>query len=124
VASVSPSEDAAVPASSPLAPFDPAATRRWVERLARFRAGRHTVAAFCAAEGVSQANSYLWKRRLARPAPGPEAPAAVVVPLRLTPSPAAPIELAFPSGAVVRLPAGTGPEVIVAVLRGVGDRPC
>lgn len=113
-----------MPASPPPSHYDPAATRRWVERLVRFRAGRHTVAAFCAAEGVSQANFYLWKRRLAQPAPEPVAPAPVVVPLRLTPSPAAPIELAFPSGAVVRLPAGTGPEVIVAVLRGVGDRPC
>ena len=32
---------------------DAAATRRWVERLERFAAGNHTVAAFCAAEGVS-----------------------------------------------------------------------
>ena len=41
-----------------------------------------------------------------------------------TPSPAAPIELALPSGAVVRFPAGTGADVLVAVLRGVGDGPC
>lgn len=33
---------------------DPAATRQqWVERLDRFRAAEQTVAAFCAAEGVS-----------------------------------------------------------------------
>ena len=102
---------------------DPAAAR-WVERLARFRSGRHTVAAFCAAEGVSEANFYLWKRRLARPASPPAAPAATVVPIRLTPSPATPIELALPSGAVVRLPADLGPEVIVAILRGLEGHPC
>lgn len=103
-------------------PHDPAATRRWVERLSRFRAGRQTVAAFCAAERVSESNFYLWRRRLAGPSPA--APVPAVVPLRLTPSPAAPIELALPSGAVVRFPAGTGPDVLVAVLRGVGDAPC
>jgi transposase len=103
---------------------DATTTRRWAERLDRFRSGRHTVAAFCAAEGVSPANFYLWKRRLARPAPAPAAPVPTVVPFRLTPSPATSIEVALPSGVVVRFPADTGPEVIIAVLRGVGDRPC
>jgi transposase len=124
VASVTPPEDAIVSDSSARSRHNLAVTGRWVERLARFRSGRHTVAAFCAAEGVSQANFYLWRRRLARPAPAPAALAPAVVPLRLTPSPAAPIEMALPSGAIVRFPAGTGPEVIVAVLRGLGDRPC
>jgi hypothetical protein len=113
-----------VPDSSPHTCPDPAATRRWIERFDRFRSGRHTVVAFCAAEGVSQANFYLWKRRLARPGPSPAGTTPAVVPLRITPSPATPIELVFPTGAVVRLPAGTGPEVIVAILRGLGDRPC
>jgi transposase len=103
-------------------PQDPVAAVRWAERLDRFRAGRQTVAAFCAAERVSESNFYLWRRRLAGPSPASPVPA--VVPLRITPSPAAPIELALPSGAVVRFPPGTGPEVIVAVLRGVGGGPC
>src|SRR4051794_27979416 len=106
--------------SSTPPPPDPATAARWVERLARSRSGRHTVAAFCAAEGVSEANFYLWKRRLARPA----APAATVMPIRLTPSPATPIELALLSGAVARLPADLGPEVIVPILRGLEGRPC
>ena len=103
-----------------------AATRRWVERLERFAAGNHTVAAFCAAEGVSQANFYLWRRRLARPVPTPAVRAPAVVPIRIAPPPAptTPVELALPSGAVVRVPADARPELIVAILRGLEERPC
>jgi transposase len=123
VASVSISEDATVPDSSPH-PRSDAATRRWVERLERFAAGNHTVAAFCTAEGVSQANFYLWRRRLAQPVPSPLVCAPTVVPLRVAPSPATPIELALPSGTVVRFSADTRPELLVAVLRGLEERPC
>ena len=112
-----------MPAPSACSRFDPAATRRWVERLERFAAGQHTVASFCAAEGVSESNFYLWRRRLARSA-APPANAPAVVPLRIAPSPATPIELALPSGAVVRFPADAGPELIAAVLRGLEGRPC
>ncbi|MDB5309892.1 MAG: hypothetical protein JWO38_4094 [Gemmataceae bacterium] len=101
-----------------------AATRRRVERLERFDAGNHTVAAFCAAEGVSTANFYLWRRRLARANPVPTDDGPTVVPLRVTTGPAAPIELALPSGGVPRFPADARPELIAAVLRGLEDRPC
>ena len=110
--------------SSSRARFDPAATKRWAERLARFHSGPHNVAAFCAAEGVSESNFYLWRRRLARPAPPAAVNAPAVVPLRITPSPATPIELALPSGTVVRFPADARPELIAAVLRGLEGRPC
>jgi transposase len=110
--------------SSSRARFDPAAAKRWAERLARFQAGPHNVAAFCAAEGVSESNFYLWRRRLARPDLPAVASAPAVVPLRITPSPATPIELALPSGAVVRFPADARPELIAAVLRGLEGRPC
>jgi transposase len=119
------SEDAFVSDSSPRSRCD-AATRRWVERLERFAAGHHTVAAFCTAEGVSLSNFYLWRRRLTRHVPSPGAPALTVVPIRVAPppTPARPIELALPSGTVVRFPAETRPELIVAVLRGVEEHPC
>jgi transposase len=102
---------------------DAAATMRWIERLERFAAGNHTVAAFCVAEGVSQSNFYLWRQRLARPA-RPRAPA--VLPIRVTPppAPATPIELTLPSGPVLRLPADSRPELIVAILRGLEGRSC
>jgi transposase len=60
--SVAFSEYTTVPNSS-LPSRSAAATRRWAERLQRFAAGKHTVAGFCTAEGVSQANFYLWRRR-------------------------------------------------------------
>jgi transposase len=110
--------------STSRARFNPAATKRWAERLARFNSGRRNVAAFCAAEGVSESNFYLWRRRLARHAPPAALDAPAVVPLRITPSPATPIELALPSGAVVRFPADTRPELLVVVLRGLEERPC
>jgi transposase len=110
-----------VPDSSPRSGYDAAATRQWVERLKRFAAGPHTVAAFCTAEGVSQSNFYLWRRRLAQPAP-----ASPVVPMRVAPppTPATPIELALPSGTVVRFPADARPELLIAVVRGLEERPC
>jgi transposase len=102
----------------------PSAAERWAERLARFHAGSHDVAAFCEAEGVSESNFYAWRRRLAQPVPPPTVDAPAVVPLRITPSPATPIELALPSGAIVRFPADARPELIAAVLRGLEGRPC
>ena len=104
---------------------DAAATRRWAERLERFSAGPHTVAAFCAAEGVSESNFYLWRRRLAQP-PATASNRPMVVPIRvaLAPAPATPIELALPSGTVLRFPADAGPELIVAILRGLEGPPC
>ena len=102
-----------------------AATRKWAERLERFAAGNHTVVAFCAAEGVSESNFYLWRRRLAQP-PTPASNQPKVVPIRVTPppAPAMPIELALPSGTVLRLPADARPELIVAILHGLEGRPC
>lgn len=93
-----------MPDSSPHPRSDAAATRRWVERLERFAAGNHTVVAFCAAEGVSQSNFYLWRRRLAQPGPSPVVRSPTVVPIRIAPPPAptTPVELALPSGTVVR----------------------
>jgi len=104
---------------------DAVATRRWAERLERFAAGNHTVVGFCAAEGVSESNFYLWRRRLAQPTP-PASNRPTVVPIRVTPAPApaTPIELALPSGTVVRFPADASPELIVAILRGLEGRPC
>ncbi len=115
-----------MPDSSARSRSDAAANRRWAERLERFAAGNHTVAAFCAAEGVSPSNFYLWRRRLAQPARTTAVRNTIVVPMHVAPppAPATPIELALPTGTVLRLPADTRPEVIVAILRGLEGRPC
>jgi hypothetical protein len=120
-----------VPKSSTRSDSDSAAPQKWAERLDRFRPGHHKIAEFCAAEGVSVSNFYLWRRRLNSPVPSPAINSPVVVPLRITPqpgtpteSPQAPIELVLPSGAIVRLPGTTTPTMIVAILRGMEGRPC
>jgi transposase len=104
---------------------DPEATRRrWADRLARFRSSGQTVARFCAAEGISEATFYLWKRALAdTPVPPPAAP--TLVPIRLTPSPAAAlIELALPSGAVLRFPGDTPAGRVAEIVTAIEGRAC
>ena len=103
---------------------DPVASQRWVERLQRYAAGRQTVVAFCAAEGVSESNFYLWKRRVAARPSAPATRVPRVVPLRITPSATAHLELTLPSGAVLRFPADAGPQLVVAILRGWEGPPC
>ena len=114
----------AVPVSKPRR--DPTATRRrWAERLDRFRRSGQTVAQFCDAEGVSAPSFYVWKRTLAADSHA-AAPPPTVVPIHVTPSPAATgvIELSVPGGAVLRFPADIRPDVLVAVLRGVEEQRC
>src|SRR5262249_35551431 len=60
----------------------------WTERLARFSASTLSVAAFCAAEGVSPNSLFYWKRRLGTDPSGPAAPvisdgSPTFVPVRL-----------------------------------------
>lgn len=104
---------------------DPAATRRrWAERMGRFATSSLTVAEFCAAEGVSVPAFYQWKRVLAA-GDTPLSPGTVpaFVPVRVAPTAPA-VELALPSGAVLRFPPGTDPATIAAVVRHLGGEPC
>ena len=73
----------------------------WTARLRRFQENPSSVAAFCRIEGVSSASFHLWKRRLAV---GPTTP--TFVPLTIADSPTSPpVEVAFPNGIVIRVPA-------------------
>jgi len=110
--------------SSPCPNSDPTVTQCWAERLQRFAASNQTVTSFCAAEGISKANFYLWKQRLSPHQTTPIKALPRIVPIRVTPSPTAPIELAMPSGIVLRFPADTRPEFLVAVLRGLEQQSC
>jgi transposase len=118
------SEDAIVP--DVIARSRPAVdvAQTWAQRFKRFAASNHTVIAFCAAEGVSESNFYLWKRRFAKPKSPSTTATPMIVPLRIGPAPDAHIELAMPSGNVLRFPADTRPELLVAVLRGLEAQPC
>lgn len=76
--------------------------QEWAVRLQRFQENPSPIAAFCRSEGVSSASFYLWKRRLAV---GPAPTTPTFVPLTITESLPALIEVAFPNGIVFRLPA-------------------
>jgi len=105
---------------------DPTATRqRWVERFHRFRTADQTVAAFCAAEGVSVPAFYQWKRQLAADGEvaGPTG-TPTLVPVRIAAVAPPAIELALPGGAVLRFGPGTDPAVIAAVVRQIGGGGC
>lgn len=104
---------------------DPAATRQgWVDRLARYRSSGQTVAQFCAAEGVSIPSFYVWKRTLAAD-PVTLGIGPTLVPIRLTPSPAtAGIELALPSGAVLRFPIDTPTVRVAEIVTAIEGRAC
>jgi hypothetical protein len=107
------------------------ATRQaWVERLARFAAAGLSTAQFCAAEGVSVASFYLWRRRLA---PANSYPAATtdsdfqprprLLAVQL-PERNATVELVLPTGAVLRIGAGADEETLRRLLRLLGVQPC
>jgi hypothetical protein len=100
-----------------------------VDRLRRFTTARLTVAAFCAAEGVSPPAFYAWKRRLAlevewtaadRPGPAAELP---LLPVRLGAAGAA-VELVLPTGAVLRIPPGTDLGFVRALVATLGGDRC
>ena len=73
----------------------------WAARLQRFHENPSSVAAFCRLEGVSSASFYLWKGRLAAVPPTP-----AFVPLVIADdAPPPPVEVVFPNGIVIRVPA-------------------
>ena len=106
------------------------ARQLWVERLARFSASGRRPAEFCAAEGVSLPSFYSWKRRLStesrsadtqatdEPGTGPR-----LLPVRLASAPA-PLELALPGGAVLRIPPGSDLAFVRSLVEALGDGSC
>lgn len=114
--------------------------RMWRERLDRYRQSGVSVAAFCAAEGVSLAAFYGWQRRLrevAGPACGPQLAAPVVrdaalrepalretagdhaalfVPVAVR-APVDEVRIDVPGGVVLRLPLTVDERLLRACLR-------
>lgn len=101
------------------------AHQRWSERLSRYHTTDQTVAAFCAAERVSETNFYHWKAKLERPKPTSAPP----IPIQLTADTVAPgvagsLELVFPSGLILRLPGDSSPEQLATLIAAVEARSC
>ncbi|MFO0929431.1 MAG: hypothetical protein U0736_28950 [Gemmataceae bacterium] len=99
-----------------------AATRQlWADRLARFAAADLSVAAFCAAEGISANSFFYWKRQLATPPRTHDAePCFLPVRVRAT----APVEVALPNGAVVRLAPGCDLAFVRSLIDSLAGAPC
>jgi hypothetical protein len=89
---------------------DPHLADQWQHRLQRYRASGQTVAAFCAAEGVSVASFYAWQRRLRATTPPTPKIATAFVPVHLRRLDLnTTLELLLPDGLVLRLPADVEP---------------
>ena len=96
----------------------------WSDRLARYSASDLSVAAFCAAEGISPNSLFYWKRRLGAGQAGPAAPRAEprFVPVRIH-APAA-VEIVLPGGAVLRLAPGCDLSFVRSLLDALAGASC
>ena len=88
------------------------ATRQaWADRIDRFEQAGQTVAQFCAAEGVSPASFYQWRRKLRSDDPVPQ-PLAGFLPVKLQQSPQAQpatvMSVELPGGVRVRFEVTAG----------------
>lgn len=98
------------------------ATRQvWAERLARFVTAEQSVAAFCAAEGVSANSFFYWKRQLVGPAVAAEA-APCFIPVRV--AAAVPVEVVLPNGATLRLAPGCDLAFVRRLIDALAGAPC
>lgn len=108
---------------------DPAKERRWRALVAEQRRSGLTIAAFCLDRQLAASAFHYWKRELrtrdterrsARPA-ARFLPVLVADAPTTSPAGSALLELALPSGEVLRVPAGFDPATlarVLAVLRG------
>jgi hypothetical protein len=97
----------------------------WLDLITRWKTSGQSVAAFCAARGVSQASFYAWRKRLnsrgkapIASAPPPPSFAAVRV------VPGLPVEVVLPTGVVIRVPAGSDPAAVARLVAALGGEPC
>jgi len=93
----------------------------WSERLSRFAAADLSVAAFCAAEGVSVNSFFYWKRQLADPSAPPDAD-PLFLPVRI--APAAAVEIVLPNGAMLRITPGCDLAFVRSLIDALDGAPC
>src|SRR5262245_33752175 len=97
----------------------------WRDLIDRWKTSGQSIAAYCAAQRVSQATFYSWRKRLtahSHPTTALPSPTPQFASVRVIPDPT--VEVVFPSGLVVRVPIGAdaaGVARLVAALQGV---PC
>jgi|KBSSwiStaDraftv2_1062776.scaffolds.fasta_scaffold1117729_2 transposase-like protein len=108
---------------SPLPRSRAALRQTWIERLERFANSQLSVVAFCRAEGISAHSFYYWKRQLTNPAPTADNAPPRLLPVRLLPA-TTPVEVALPTGAVLRLAPGCDLDFVRALAQTLGSVSC
>ncbi len=91
----------------------------------RWKTSGQSIAAFCAAQRVSQATFYSWRKRLtahSRPTTASPAPTPTFAPVRVVPDPIA--EVIFPRGLAVRVPIGADAAVVARLVADLQGVPC
>jgi hypothetical protein len=114
-----------LPGPPPAAPLTK--EQLWRRRLDRFRQSGLSAREFCAQEGLALPTFYGWKRRLSAPADPAAAAGAQTppfVPVRLLADAPAPLQLALPCGAVLRIGPGCDPELLARLLALLGVTSC
>ena len=97
----------------------------WLDLITRWKTSGQSVAAFCAARGVSQASFYAWRKRLIARGKAPTAcapPPPSFAAVRVVPG--IPVEVVLPTGVVVRVPAGSEPDAVARLVAALGGGPC
>jgi hypothetical protein len=103
---------------------DPARERLWRQRLARWKVSGLKVSAFCEREEVTPTAFAHWRREIAaRDARRPVAAKPLFVPIHVAPTPVH-LEVALPTGRVVRVPPGFEPAHLRAVVAALEGSSC
>ena len=97
----------------------------WRDLIDRWKTSGQSIAAFCAAQRVSQATFYSWRKRLTahcRPTTVPPVPTPTFAPVRVAPDLTA--EVVLPTGLVVRAPIGADPAAVARLVAALGSAAC
>src|SRR5262249_52639580 len=101
---------------------DPKPESYWRDLIHRWRASGKSVAAFCAAQYVSQATFYAWRKRLDAGARHTVPPAPSFASVRIVPDPTA--DVLLPTGLVIRVPLGADPTAVARLVAAFEGATC
>ena len=94
----------------------------WRDLIDRWKASGQSVAAFCAANQVSEATFYAWRKRLAGRARCQTPPTPAFAPVRVVPDLTA--DVLLPTGLVIRVPLGADPAAIARLVAALWGATC
>jgi hypothetical protein len=94
----------------------------WRNLIDRWKISGQSVAAFCAANRVSPATFYSWRKRLASRGRDKAAPVPTFATVRVVPDPTA--EVILRNGLIVRVSAATDPAAVARLVAALGGAAC